>query len=276
MYRNIRRAMAVMFGLALSAALTCQVSAQEDPMQDVTQDEPIADTSVADGYGKGCCDTGCCGGSFYGEFQWVNLDSYSTEDAFDQGSVGTNDGFRLIGGYQGCDGLGVRARWFDFDGVDAQANNDQNGLDLSYFDLEVTEAISICNLHGLVSAGYRHGEYTMFSDDDAGDPDVDFEGDGVTLGILLQRDIGCNLGLYAWVQQSFLYGDDDADGGANAVDTLMGWTEVQLGAQYSTCVGGYNAFARAGVEAQRHEGMGDEDTQDSGLLGWFLSAGVGY
>lgn len=273
MYRNIRRAMAVMFGLALSAAITAQVSAQEDVMQDVTQDEPMA--SVADSYGKGCCDTGCCGGSFYGDFQYVNLDTYGTEESFDNG-LDSEDGYRLVGGYQGCDGLGIRARWFRFDGAQALAGNggDLDGLDLEYFDLEITECFSLCNLHGLISAGYRHAEYDAFTEDAPGDPDESFDGDGVTLGITVQRDIGCNLGLFAWAQHSMLYGDDN--GGNDVDDTLMGWTEVQLGAQYTTCVGGYNAVVRGGVEAQRHEGMFDNDTQDTGLLGWFLSAGVGF
>jgi hypothetical protein len=261
MYRNIRRAMAVMFGLALSATMGFQASAQEDPMQDVTQDEPAMESVAAD-YGKGCCDDVCCGGGgAYAEFQWVRLDQYATENAGPE-AAGDDNGYRIIGGYQGCDGLGLRARYFDFDGVQ---NGD--GLELEYFDLEVTESFSICCLNGVVSAGYRHGEYNEDNND------VNFEGDGVTLGLMLERDLGCSFGLYAWAQHSILYGDDDAN---NYNDTLLGWTEVQLGAQYNTCVGGYNAFARAGVEAQRIEGQTDDDTQDAGLLGWFLSAGVGY
>lgn len=273
MFRNIRRAMAVMFGLALSAAMGFQASAQdEDPMQDVTQDEPVVE-SVAEDYGKGCgkgCGDDCCGGgSFYGEFQFLYLEAYSTEEDIDSG-VDSEDGYRIVGGYTGCDGLGVRARYFDYDGIQEVAGSGTNGLDVRYFDAEVTDAICICNLHGVLSAGYRHGEYESFEDDDL---DVDFEGDGVTLGIVLNRQIGCNLGLYAWVQHSILYGDDDESGDD---DVLTGWTEVQLGAQYDVCVGGYDAFVRGGVEADRFEGLQDDDTADAGLLGWFLSAGVGF
>jgi hypothetical protein len=259
MIRNIRRAMAAMFGLALTAAVSLQASAQDDVAPvDVMQDE----TSVAQNYGQGCCDTACCcSGNVYGEFQWVHLDQYATEGA-GPASADEEDGYRIVGGYQGCDGLGVRGRYFDFDGI----QNNQ-GLDLEYFDLEVTEAFNLCCLNGVLSAGYRHGEYQEDNNN------ADFEGDGVTLGIMLQRDLGCHLGLYAWAQHSILYGDDDAN---NRNDTLLGWTEIQLGAQYNTCVAGYNAFARAGVEAQRIEGMTNDNTQDAGLLGWFLSAGVNF
>ena len=270
MYRNIRQAMAAMFGLALTAAFSFQAAAQDDAMLDVDQSEPMAE--VADSYGKdcgkGCCDDVCCGsGSFYGEFQFLYLEAYGTEDDINP-DVDEEEGYRLVGGYQGCDGLGLRVRYFDFDGVQ-EIGGGEEGLDLSYFDLEVTDVISICNLHGLVSAGYRHGELDQFDDGLSSS----FEGDGITLGVQLQRDLGCNLGLFAWAQHSILFGDDDEN---DREDMLMSWTEIQLGAQYCTCVGGYNTVVRGGVEVQRHEGVNDGDTADSGLFGWFLSAGVNF
>ena len=118
--------------------------------------------------------------------------------------------------------------------------------------------------------GFRHVEYDAYS---GGDPDVAFSGDGVTLGIQLDRYINCDLSLFAWLQHSMLYGDDEDDD----LNTVMGWTEVQLGVQYTPCsCCGYNPFVRAGVEAQRHEGMFDDDTSDTGLIGWFVTGGVNF
>jgi hypothetical protein len=267
MYRNIRRAMAAMLGLALTAALSLQASAQEDPMQVEPMDDVMdVEQSVVADYGKdcgkGCCDDGCCSGGVYAEFQYLRLDSYATEDTFED--VDEDDGYRINVGYEGCDGLGLRLRYFQFE---SEFDDGDEALDLEYFDIEITQSFCLCSLEGIVSAGYRHANYE--EDDD----DVDFNGDGITLGLQLERDITCNFGLYAWAQHSIVYGDDDSTGDEEA---LLGWTEVQLGAQYSSCIGGYNAFVRGGVEAQRHEGLADDDTADTGLFGWFISGGVGY
>ena len=287
MHQCFRRAAAAVFGLVLMISISSQASAQEDPMQDVTLDEPSAQASVADGYGKGCCDDACCGsGSFYGEFQYLRLQAYSSEGdafSFSDEQPDPDNGYRINLGYEGCNGVGVRVRWFDYDGVQ-DIDGDDGGLDLDYFDIEVTEAICICNLQGVISAGYRHGNYAEYLENFAV---VDFEGDGVTFGALLQHDLTCHVGLYGWVQHSLLFGDYDStfdfgEGEGGGIETfsaegiVMGWTEAQFGAQYSTCVGGYNAFVRGGVEAQHHVGIADDNSENTGLLGWFVSGGVNF
>ncbi len=212
------------------------------------------------------CGDGCCyrSGDFFGEFQYLRLKAFDT-DGYNEG-LGSDDGFRLIGGYQNCNGLGIRGRYFDFDGVQ-NVGGDEYGLDVSYFDVEVTQSFSLCKLDGVVSGGYRHAEHQVVYESDL---DGDFDGDGVTLGIQLQRDINCNLGLYGWAQHSILVGDDAEE----SDDYIIGWTEVQLGTQYATCVGQYDVFARGGVEAQFHDGPAGG--YEFGLLGWFLSAGVNF
>jgi hypothetical protein len=234
------------------------------------QDDVLDDESYVAG---DCCDSGCgCRGTAYGEVQFLYLGSFGTEDPWygdDNNGLDAEGGVRLVTGYEGCNGLGIRFRWFDFDGTARRPDGDLEGLDLEYFDVEITENISICNLHGVVSAGYRHAEYDTYFDQSS--PYTTFSGDGVTLGIQLERDICCNIGLFGWLQHSMLYGDDDKEGYPN---TLMGWTEVQLGIQTTSGIGGYDAVIRTGVEAQRHEGMFQADTQDSGLIGWFVSGSL--
>ena len=130
----------------------------------------------------------------------------------------------------------------------------------------MTQSFCLCCLNGVVSAGYRHADHELYNDGVEGD----FEGDGVTLGLMLHREVTCNLGIHAWVQHSILVGDDDAEND----DYTISWTEVQLAAHYSACVGGYNAFARGGVEAQFHDGV--NGGYESSAMGWFLSTGVNY
>lgn len=258
MTQNIRKAMLATFGLALIATIGVPALAQDEMMP--------GEQSVAADYGEGCCEV-CCtsGGSTYGEFQYVRLNSYDTDGSFED-FVSNDDGYRLVLGYENCDGLGLRVRYFDFDSVQQDGGNDY-GLDLYYIDLEVTQSFCLGCLNGVVSAGYRHGEHELWYDDDLYS---NIEGDGVTMGLELQRDITCNLSLYGWTQYSIMVGDDDAQ----FDNYIFNWTEVQLGAHYSTCVGGYNAFARGGVEAQFHDGVAGGF--ESGLFGWFLSAGVTY
>ncbi len=272
MYRNIRRATAAMLGLALTAALSIPAFGQADPMQD-DLDVMQSESSVAADYGKGCCDNVCSSGSVYGEVQYLRFNTFATEGNFE--GLDSDDAYRVVIGYQGCDGLGLRVRWFDFEGAQQTGTaTTVTGLDVQYIDLEITSCFTLCNLQGVVSAGYRHAEYDAFTADAVGVPDESFDGDGITFGITLNRQVSCNLSVFLWAQHSMLFGDDN--GTNDYDDVVMGWTEAQIGVQYSTCFAGYNAFVSGGVEAQRHEGMFNAETQDTGLLGWFLSAGVNY
>jgi hypothetical protein len=270
--------MFMLFSFALSAALGLSASAQDDDLmpEDVDQLDVMQNESPApaEEYGAACCDAGCCScGSFYGEVQYLRFNTFATEGNFE--GLDNEEGYRIIAGYQCCDGLGVRVRWFDFEGAQQTGTVATNtGLDLEYADLEITNCFCLCDLHGVVSAGYRHAEYDAFTNDAIGNPDESFDGDGVTLGIQLEREICCGVGAFLWAQHSMLYGDDN--GTNNDDDVVMGWTEAQLGVQYSTCLAGYHTVVSGGVEAQRHEGMFNANTQDTGLLGWFLSAGVQY
>lgn len=136
-----------------------------------------------------------------------------------------------------------------------------------YIDLEVTKAFYLCGLQGIVSGGYRHGSFKFYNDGLS----WDFEGDGVIVGLMLSYNVSNNLSVFAWAQESLLVGDE-RQGDADNVPLL--WTEAQLGAQYSTCFGGYNTFIRGGVESHFHDGVGGDEL--TALMGFFLSGGVNY
>ena len=267
MYRNIQRAMTTAFGLALIAAMGMPAVAQDEDVM------PSGEQSVAADYGKGCCDVCCSSGGFYGEFQYVRLSTHSVygyQDAADDGN-----GYRIVGGYESCDGLGLRVRYFDFDNRTNTTPGtvpSLEGLDLEYLDIEVTQSFCLCNLNGVVSAGYRHADVLVWDGGTIPNNAGDYKGDGITLGLQLERQVTCNFGLYAWAQHSMLYGRDAYNPSSN---TIFQWTEVQLGGEYNTCVAGYNTFVRAGVEAHAIEDV-EYGYNPVGAFGWFVSAGMSY
>ncbi|QDT03799.1 hypothetical protein K227x_21840 [Rubripirellula lacrimiformis] len=221
-------------------------------------------------HGTACCDNGNAGG-YYGEIQFLRLKAHASEgDTYsDDGVPRARNGYRINLGYQTSEGLGARFRYFDYDGAQ-EFPDGRGGLKADYFDFEVTDQFRLSKFDGILSAGYRHANLEeLYQDDNY----ADFKGDGLTLGAMLQRDMGCNLSLYGWMQHSILVGDDPAAGSEGLVAS---WTELQLGGQYNNCVAGYNTFIRGGAEAQQHAGIVDDDSEDTGLFGWFLSCGVTF
>lgn len=223
-----------------------------------------------------CEDDWCddCGrGRAYAAFDVVYLETHGTEDTFNRG-IDDEFGYRLTAGYERADGLGVRFRWFSFKNTQPLPGPDVDGLELDAYDLELTQAISFCNLYGTASVGYRHAEYTAFTVDPANDPDEALNLDGITLGVDLNRDLTDRVALFTRMQYSMLYGDDN--GSNDSPKTLMGWTEVQAGVQYSVNMDVATVTVRTGIEAQRHEGGFNDDTEDTGLIGGFISFGASF
>ncbi len=210
----------------------------------------------------------------YGDIQYLYLDTYGSEEDFNRG-LSADSGFRLQGGVENCDGLGIRGRYFQFDGRQAlTGGTDVDGLELNYFDIEATQTVSFCNIAGTLSAGYRHASYDAFTDDAPNNPDEALDLNGLTFGAQVERALIGNVDLFGWMQYSMLYGDDN--GANDSADALMGWTEAQLGLQYNACFRGRQAVIRGGIEGQRHTGGFNDDTQDTGLVGFFVSAGLTY
>ncbi len=262
--RHVARCVVALIAVQCST-LASYIVAQDDMLHGVGPEATI--TSVADDYGKDCCETGCClSGTTYGEIQYLSLQTYSDVGIF----TGTDaeSGFRVIAGYEGCSGAGVRVRYFDYDGMTDIPLFGSFGIQARSLDIEATHSFGLCGIDGVISAGYRHSEYDVAFGPLLGGA-LDFSGDGLTFGLQFDWEIYNNLSLYTWGQQSFVYGETELLG-----DKVGRLSEAQLGAQYSTCFAGYPAFFRAGAEAQYHDNF--ITVSSTGLWGWFLSAGVGY
>ncbi len=217
-----------------------------------------------------CCSGGWfSGASIYGELQLVHLEQHSTDAAVNP-DIDGETGYRAIVGIEGASGLGFRITHFDYDGVQL-VSGVSNGLDMTASDFEITDCFQLCSWRGTLSGGYRYVELDSW---EFGSTDVDFDGHGLTVGIEMERDLIGRLGLFASWQYSILFGDDrDA---SSDYDTTFDWTELQLGLQYDMCLFGRDAFLRAGAEAQMISGPLDDDADDAGMLGGFLSLGVRY
>lgn len=218
------------------------------------------------------CDP-CCGyGTFYGGCDLVLLRPYATEGALSP-ALPYEAGWRPWVGFQSARGWGLRARWLDYEVMGPSGNPGYvNGLELTAIDMELTGALDYGRFHALLSGGFRYAEYTEWDYwwNALDDPEVRFTGWGPTIGVQMVYDVLGGFGLYSSLQQSMLFGDDKA----NEERNMLGWTEVQVGLQYTTQVGGWNVFARGGAEAQYHNGLATDDSQNTGLFGSFFSLGV--
>jgi hypothetical protein len=259
---------AIAFVVAWGSSHAPIARAQENMAQDAPASATI--TSVADDYGADCCEPCYAGGHAYGEIQYVSLKTYSDVGIF----TGSDNegGFRAIAGYETCSGAGLRVRYFDYDGVVDDPLFGPLGLATQSLDIEATHTLCVCDIDGVVSVGYRHTEYDVSVGIIPPFGEFNFSGDGLTFGLQFDWAVYGDLSLYAWGQQSFVFGE--VDGILLGEDMLGQLSEAQVAAQYTACVGGYAAFVRAGAEAQYHDGM--LAAASTGLWGWFVSVGVGY
>lgn len=218
------------------------------------------------GCGDSCCDDGCRAGWIAGgEVLW--LKAFNSEGDF--GDFNFDEGFRFWAGYQRADGLGVRARFFDYE----QIANNNDEFDVTAFDLEVYDSFQLsCNWDLVIGAGIRYLDY--FDNDDGGDVDSDnaITGVGPVITAELYRHVNDRLALYAIGRESIVVGNG-LDEGTAEEDMTLSVTEIQLGAQMHRDWNGSYLFGRIGWEAQLYNDMHDGDVSTS-LMGLVLSAGI--
>ncbi|HEY5315469.1 MAG TPA: Lpg1974 family pore-forming outer membrane protein, partial [Pirellulales bacterium] len=211
-------------------------------------------------------------------------------------------------GYVLDDGLGLRARYFDFDRganpatqtVGAQTQNINGTVRSRQLDLELTQQVSFRRWSLLTFGGMRYGELLQSSgvrELDAGAntflaSENSFHGLGVTGGLQAQRALGwCPyLSFYFFGRGSLLFGNqrynatsfDNAAGTATSIqlvghnDNMMIW-ELGLGPQWQmplACGGSF--FARGGLEAQIYQpsASGTIDSGNMGLAGFSFAMGI--
>ncbi len=246
----------------------------------VSHDEPVScATGACNAVDTACCGDGSSwcgtaidyfapGGSNCGCNTWtvgaelLLLKAYQSDGDF--GTMNFQPGFRLWAAWQRPDGLGLRARYFDY----SQATGG-NAVSIDSFDVEVIDSIQLgCNWTMIVGGGIRFLDLTS-SQGDA------FSGLGPVATAELYRTINCNTQLYAIARYSIL-----VDGGPNPAsgnpDATLSTLELQLGIQKTYALSsGALAFGRIGWEAQQYDDASDSEESIT-LSGLAFSLGVIY
>lgn len=189
--------------------------------------------------------------------------------------------YRLEASYQFQDSVGLRLRYFDFEGTDYSYNDHDKGGDdfgnpqMSAFDIEVFDGFELGSWNGEFSAGIRFG---TFEETYEKSTYTDFEGWGPTLGLELTRPLAGNFSIYAGVRGSWLFGDSDSDHDRDYdADSSIFIAEGSLGLQYdfqafSSC----SSYVRLGMEAQNWLSASDFDNEDIALFGGSLKVGFNF
>jgi hypothetical protein len=253
-----------------------------DPMQaDVAVDD------VADDCGKGCCDVCCDQSSFiFGAevtfFKFHEANGVNDAD-FNDASFDRDANLRLTAGYVGCDGLGARVRYWEYDESALSVANNPIFVDTYTLDFEVFQQIELGSCTCVeVFGGLRYNEFDFFRDDGAiADDQHAFDGLGGIIGLEVHRDLCNGLGLYARLREVIMADDANFFGaGGEENDTIRPVTEIALGVSYTSC----NWSLRAGYEWQVWgnyvESAGatnlDFEATDIGFAGFVVGAQYAY
>ncbi len=232
----------------------------------------------ADGGVSSCCDDGGCdawpcytpGLVFGAELTFLRpFQSEGQMAGFDYTAAP-----RLWIGWQNSNGLGVRFRWFEYDGSGADASSQYTDVGMETMDLEVTDTFTLGKKwNGLLSAGVRYAEYDERS---AGGGILETDGAlGLVVGAELYRALTCNLYLFGIGRTAFMYTDKTNDLGSPNPDSTFSISELQVGVEYRRYLSGTTRlFARAAVEGQYWAGVSDGDTEDTSLIGGVFAIGL--
>jgi hypothetical protein len=210
---------------------------------------------------------------------------------------------RITLGYVRCDGLGVRARYWEFDhdapSQDPAGPNGFLDVDTYNIDVEVFDTFALNrNVDLEVAAGIRYNYFRehMFDDFDNDDRINRFSGWGGMVSAELRRCIGTNGAVFARARVAVLMSDKDTLNTEQTLpfmllkDVTVGMTELAFGYQYTIpiCGGGYY-FVKAQAEWQNwhnfstaFQNLDDNDTgedffgapSDVGFGGFGLTVGV--
>ncbi len=182
-------------------------------------------------------------------------------------------------GYQFEGGLGLRARYFEYDKqISSPDPNLYDGFHMVNFDVEVTDTFDLGKWSGLIAGGVRFTEYREENNALAEFSALAGSNIGLVLGIEGYRPITDALYLFGLTRGSIsVYENRAYEGGlvANATDFSFFIWELQLGAEYRYPLCGTSyVFARAAAEAQVWSGISQRDTEDITLFGGLFSVGL--
>ena len=203
-----------------------------------------------------------------GQVSFLKL-GHSTGDAGDYTYQASPRGWI---GYQLQEGLGARARLFDFHGRSPTASRITD-VDMLTLDFEVTHDFRLGKWEGMLSAGLR---YTEYREEYFNNPANFLEysnGYGGVVGIELNRSLTDWISLFGLLRESILM-DDESAGVINDLGYHI--TEIQLGAELRYKVNRGYFFFRGAGEAQHWSGISNAGSDSVTLVGGNLSIGFAH
>lgn len=205
------------------------------------------------------------------DFPWnVSVDALYLKAHQSEGNYDNQDeefAYRAALSFKSGDNLGLRLRWFDFEGTDS--DEDQDYPQASTLDFEVFDTFALGNWKGEYAAGLRWFEFELTDR-------FETDGWGPTFGLELTHPIVDRLEFYANARTSILFGDKDFESGGDDEDLTALIFETGLGLQYTFSLGAAESYIRLGVEAQNWSGLDDGDSEDTGLFGAALRLGFNF
>jgi hypothetical protein len=200
---------------------------------------------------------------------------------------------RFVAGYERCDGLGVRGRYWFFDHSAATDVGSVYGINTYNLDLEGYKRIALGYQTSLeVSGGIRYNE---FDQSDSLGLSKGFKGIGGTAGLQANHRFGNGLGLYARARWSIVQGDDELVSAGRFFDSREPFlepdathsqTEIDFGIDWSRYLAN-GAVLTVGVGGEWQQwdeyavgrdgfGAGETVLADAGFSGFVAKLGLAY
>lgn len=201
---------------------------------------------------------------------------------------------RLTVGYVGPNGLGIRARWWEYDHEVGRGDDPDEFLavDTYTIDLELFDTFCLNPYWTIeLSGGFRYNEHDEVILDNTENRLADFQGIGGVAAVEVVRCMGRG-SVFARARLAMLADDkfilnEDTNDDPPRLDSTQGMVELALGYQYSRCLdNGALFYARAFVEWQNWYNYGESLLQnnngdelnsgptDVGFFGGGVSLGV--
>ena len=263
---------AALAGTMMLAAVT-SASAQDD-MVDPVQES--VDSVMLD-----CC---CCDQSriyFGAEATFMKFfDSGGVEDfGGDDGRFDWEASPRFTLGWEGCDGLGTRVRYWKWDHTTLSVDDDPISVDTYTIDLEVYQRLEVGSCTNIeIMGGIRYNEFIM---DRSALPTDRFRGFGGLIGIQADRQLTCNWSAYGRLREVILADDFFAleFGNSNENDGIRDVTEIALGVEYNNCNWSFHAGYEWHLWSNYTRGTianADLETSDIGFAGFVVGGELSY
>ena len=205
----------------------------------------------------------------------------NTDDYFPD--YGFNAAGRYWLGYEASNGLGVRARFFEWE-QSKSYNGSEREQKFEIYDVEATLDTTFCNWELTGIGGLRWGAIQLDGTDFGEANPTNFDGAGLTLGAEFSRSFWRNFSIIGGARYSVLYGQTDFRPVSTAVldNTYVDISELRLGLEWEKQMkSGGRLFASAawehqlyGTDAYLPFAIDPETVGDVSLAGPVFSIGI--